>query len=245
MGFYTTERENLNYYSHYSHKNTSKFARRYSLAILKDTYFLKYAYRRIQFILEQKIGHNSVVLDLGAGTGLYGELLQQLRPDLKIISCDLSYGFLKINRSPFKFQNDSKQIPLKDASVDYVICFEVFHHLPHLESTLDEIKRIVRKGIFVNEVNSNSPLCLVWHLLQKDERRLLQNNYFKLMGELKKRFEIVYFKYFEFIPYFKPILNRFTFPFLYRVIEYFTTLPLIKYFSGNYFVYCKKYKGDI
>lgn len=239
MGFYTTEKENINYYNLYPQKNKTKFQRRYKLDVLNDPYFLKYAMRRISFILDCGLKRNATLLDLGCGTGLYGELLKQVRPDITIINSDISHSFLTINPSRLKLENDGKKIPLKDNSVDYVLCFELFHHIPCLESTLDEIKRVVKEGIFINEVNSNNPICLIWHLMQKDERRLLSNNYFRLMKGIKKRFTIEFFKYFEYLPYFRPILNKYTFNFFYTHLENLTKVPGLKYLSGNYFVYCK------
>ncbi len=240
MWFYTTEKENIKYYNLFPWKNKVKFQRRYALEVLNDSYFLKYAMRRINFILECYVKKNATVLDLGCGTGLYGELLKRIRPDITIINSDVSHTFLAINQGSLKLENDSKKIPLKDNSVDYVICFELFHHIPCLEKSLDEIRRVVREGIFINEVNSNSPICLAWHLVQKDERRLLKNNYFRLMTGLKQRFTIEFFKYFEYIPYFRPILNKNTFNFFYIYLESLTRVPGLKHLSGNYFVYCKK-----
>lgn len=243
MGFYTTEKENIKYYNLYPWKNKAKFQRRYNLEVLDDPYFLKYAMRRIKFILDCRVKKNATLLDLGCGTGLYGELLKRVRPDITIINSDVSHTFLAINQGSLKIENDSKRIPLKANSVDYVICFELFHHIPYLEKSLDEIKRVVREGIFINEVNSNSPLCLAWHLVQKDERRLLRNNYFRLMKGLNKRFEIGFFTYFEYIPYFRPILNEYTINFFYTYLEILTRVVGLKHLSGNYFVYCKKRDG--
>jgi ubiquinone/menaquinone biosynthesis C-methylase UbiE len=240
MGFYTTEKENKEYYDQYPVNNKGKFQRRYKLDVLNDPYFLKYATRRINFVLDNGLKKNAVVLDLGCGTGIYGELLTKKRPDITIINSDISQTFLTINRGSLKFQSDSKKIPLKDNAVDYVLCFELFHHVPCLEATLDELRRVVREGIFVNEVNSNNPLCLTWHIIQKDERRLLSNNFFRLRGSIRKRFSMAFFRYFEYIPYFRPILNRYTFDFLYTYLELLTKFPVLKYFSGNYFMYCKK-----
>ncbi|GEM_PF-4794137 len=240
MSFYISEKENFECYNKYKTINVSKYHRAYSTKLLKDKYFLKYAQRRIALILNQNIKKNATILDLGAGTGLNGFILKKLRPDITIISSDLSCAFLQINPSENKIQNDSKHIPLKNGSVDYALCSQVFHHLPCLKETMAELSRVVKEGIFINEVNSNNPICLIWHLLQKDERRLLKNNYFALIKEVKKHFRITKFQFTEFVPYFKTTINKLTFPLFYYHLEHLTKVPIIKNFSGNYFAYCQK-----
>lgn len=92
-------------------------------------------------------------LDAACGTGRYSEFLNSLGH--KVIGVDLSPDMLsqaRKNRSKqINFlQGNLTKIPLKNKSVDLVICALAFTHLPNIDEALSELFRVVRsKGYIV------------------------------------------------------------------------------------------------
>ena len=95
------------------------------------------------------------VVDFGCGTGWLTAILALMgcRP----IAMDVSAEALNIARSymqsvpslrqaPIRFEVVAERLPLADASVDKIICFDVFHHMPDQHATLREFARILRPG---------------------------------------------------------------------------------------------------
>jgi len=91
----------------------------------------------------------SVVLDLGAGDGRMSYYIKKGFPRVKIISLDLS--FLRCKRcrknvDALVAQGDAQAIPLRDKTVDFVICNQVIEHVPEEEKLLKEINRVLKMG---------------------------------------------------------------------------------------------------
>jgi ubiquinone/menaquinone biosynthesis C-methylase UbiE len=97
------------------------------------------------------------ILDFGAGTGWLSRILAQL--GARAIACDVSSSALKIAAETFRIhppagvteppvflQFDGVRIDLPDESVERVICFDSFHHVPDPEVVLREFGRILKPG---------------------------------------------------------------------------------------------------
>jgi 2-polyprenyl-3-methyl-5-hydroxy-6-metoxy-1,4-benzoquinol methylase len=97
------------------------------------------------------------VLDFGAGTGWLTRALSQL--GCRVISVDVSQTALDIARgdlesrpmvgnAPFPtfLRFDGRRLELADESVDRVICFDSFHHVPNPDDVLREFARILKPG---------------------------------------------------------------------------------------------------
>jgi 2-polyprenyl-3-methyl-5-hydroxy-6-metoxy-1,4-benzoquinol methylase len=97
------------------------------------------------------------VVDFGAGTGWLTRGLAQL--GCRVISMDVSPTALQIGRNdydtrplvgaqpaPTFLQFNGTRIDLDDGSVDRVICFDSFHHVPNPELVLREFARILKPG---------------------------------------------------------------------------------------------------
>jgi len=95
------------------------------------------------------------VLDVGAGTGILVAEGLAASPE-QWIACDLSSSMLKILEAKFKnaaveqqlavLHADVHDLPLKSASVDRVICHNVFPHFQLPKTALAELFRVLCPG---------------------------------------------------------------------------------------------------
>lgn len=105
-----------------------------------------------------ELGKTMTVLDFGGGTGWLSRLLAQL--NCRAICCDVSPAALDLGRQLFRdyppigrdiiaptfLEFDGVRIDLPDESVDRIISFDAFHHVPNQEQVLSEFGRILRPG---------------------------------------------------------------------------------------------------
>ncbi len=104
------------------------------------------------------LGKAMTVLDFGAGTCWLSRLIAQL--NCAVICCDPSAAALDIGRRffgehppltrellpPQFLQFDGHRLELADESVDRIICFDAFHHVPNQAEVLRELGRVLRPG---------------------------------------------------------------------------------------------------
>lgn len=104
------------------------------------------------------IGKTMTVLDFGAGTCWLSRILAQL--NCQPISCDVSSSALEIGRQLFErapligtavyrpifLPFDGRRIDLPDASVDRIVCFDAFHHVPNPDEVIREFGRVLKPG---------------------------------------------------------------------------------------------------
>lgn len=105
-----------------------------------------------------QLAKTMTVLDFAAGTGWFSRFLNQLQ--CSTISCDTSKTALEIGKRLFKeypiignyvsepqfLYFDGHKINLPDNSVDRIICFDAFHHIPNQEEVLSEFARVLKEG---------------------------------------------------------------------------------------------------
>lgn len=97
------------------------------------------------------------VLEFGAGTGWLARFLTQL--GCRAILLDVSPTALRIAKelyermpvigdqpAPAFLRFDGSRIDLPDASVDRIVCFHAFHHVPHPAGVIAEFGRILKPG---------------------------------------------------------------------------------------------------
>src|SRR5262249_5549214 len=101
------------------------------------------------------VGHT--VLDLGAGACWLSSCLNRLR--CRTISMDVSPKALELGEELFRLDPrqrldlaprflayDGRRFPLADASVDRIVCFGAFDHVPNEDEILAEIFRVLKRG---------------------------------------------------------------------------------------------------
>ncbi len=97
------------------------------------------------------------IIDFGAGTGWLTRALAQL--GCHVISIDASQSALDIAKRDFEsrplignpstptyLRFDGTRIALDDASVDRIVCFDAFHHVPNPAVVMREFARVLKPG---------------------------------------------------------------------------------------------------
>ena len=104
------------------------------------------------------LGKTMTVLDFGAGTCWLSRFLIQL--NCQAICCDASPAALAIGRRLFDelpligtavyrprfLPFNGRTIDLADASVDRIVCFDAFHHVPNPAEVIREFARVLKPG---------------------------------------------------------------------------------------------------
>jgi SAM-dependent methyltransferase len=97
----------------------------------------------------------SSILELGAGQGWASCLVKRQFGGKKLIATDISpYAIASAHKWEHIFQTRldqtthcrSYEIPMEDASVDLIFCFEAAHHFVKHRQTLAEVHRVLKKG---------------------------------------------------------------------------------------------------
>src|SRR5260221_1237951 len=114
-------------------------------------------YRLGLLLSELQLGLGHTVLDFGAGSGWLSSCLNRL--GCQTIAVDVSPTALELGRELFRLDPrhrpeleprflpyDGHRLPLPDASVDRITCFEAFHHVPNQDEVLGEFERVLRPG---------------------------------------------------------------------------------------------------
>jgi ubiquinone/menaquinone biosynthesis C-methylase UbiE len=117
--------------------------------------------RRIVRKLIQRYSATGPMLDAGCGTGLN---LASLPPGS--VGLDINPRNVALVRARLPghvaVEGDVEAMPFPDGSFSTVICTEVLEHIPHPETALEEIRRVLRPGgLLIGSVPSRS---LIWRL---------------------------------------------------------------------------------
>jgi len=125
------------------------------LSTVRDTPGILY---RVGLVLhELDLGLGMTVVDFGAGSCWFSSLMNRLR--CRTISVDVSETALAFGRE--MFENDprhemelnprfvkysGRELDIPSESVDRIVCFDSFHHVPNQTEVLREFFRILRQG---------------------------------------------------------------------------------------------------
>ena len=121
------------------------------------------------------------LLDVGCGTGNLLKLISS-KYDAELAGVDLTPKMLKIAKIKLEDKADlkiadSEELPFDDNKFDMVICTDSFHHYPHPEKVLAEIKRVLQDEGMLLIADPSAPAPI----------RQIVNIYFKLSrsGDVK------------------------------------------------------------
>lgn len=97
------------------------------------------------------IGDNSVVLDLGCGTGNYTAALERVAK--RVIGIDSSIGMLEQALAKFAelplICGDITSLPFGSEAFDGAFAIQVLHHVKERELFLSEAYRVLKKGAYL------------------------------------------------------------------------------------------------
>ena len=124
--------------------------------------------------------HNSLVLDIGCGTGNNTILLAEATKS-RVIGLDFSYGMLekayeKTKKVPL-VQAPADALPFSNGSLQFVFMTEVLHHLPDPHSSIEDIFRVLESG---------GSLCIVTQSHEQIDGRMT-SRFFPASAEIDKK----------------------------------------------------------
>jgi ubiquinone/menaquinone biosynthesis C-methylase UbiE len=151
---------------------------------------LKYSQQRLMPHLAQL--HQKMVLDVGAGTGLYQSILPETAQYIWLDNDQAKLrGFVDKQTLPKTMMlGDATQLCLTNDSIDLVLCVAVSHHLTdeQLERLFREIARVTReKMVFLDAVIYPSPIS---RLLWQYDRGSLPRSTAALLAAIEVEFEL-------------------------------------------------------
>jgi ubiquinone/menaquinone biosynthesis C-methylase UbiE len=129
------------------------------------------------------------VLDLGAGPGLYFNLIREHTPQGHLVAGDLSWGMARQARNTHNsvLNLDAEELPFADGTFDVVLANHMLYHVSDIEHTLDEIQRTLRPdGCVVAATNSADTM---------PEFDTLARRACTLLGYPKQRFKPAHVKF--------------------------------------------------
>jgi len=151
-----------------------------------------------QYVLDKDF-KKKTLLDIGTGSGYIAVEIARL--GMHVIACDLSpqaIENLQKYKKKLKLKNldliicNAEKIPLRNGSVDYIVCNALLEHIPHEKKTIAEWKRLLNKKgkLFITVPLS---LTYVWPFLwpinmvhDKNLGHLRRYDY----GSLKNKFNL-------------------------------------------------------
>ncbi len=94
------------------------------------------------------------MLDVGCGTGMFASRVRAVLPRVDVCGVDLVSEMLvkgqprwRLHRGHvFPVKGDSERLPFGSASFDLVTCANSFHHYPHQDRAVAEMRRVLRPG---------------------------------------------------------------------------------------------------
>ncbi len=94
------------------------------------------------------------MLDVGCGTGMFAAKVRGKLPNVNVWGVDLVSEMLvkgaprwRLHRGHvFPVKGDSERLPFSSGTFDVVTCANSFHHYPHQDRAVAEMRRVLRPG---------------------------------------------------------------------------------------------------
>jgi ubiquinone/menaquinone biosynthesis C-methylase UbiE len=132
----------------------AEWSRSYDRSILQLLLFGP-SHRAIIRRLKDQFGDRPFrVLDVGCGTGVFAERMRAALPNAQIWGVDLVSAMLEKGKARYQahsghivpIQGNSEQLPFANSSFDIVTCCNSFHHYPHQDKAVAEMRRVLVPG---------------------------------------------------------------------------------------------------
>ncbi len=144
----------LGYDKHQATHEFTRWSESYDRCILQWLLFGP-SHRAIIRRIQAEYGDRPVrILDVGCGTGVFAARIREALPNAQVVGIDLVLGMLAKGAdrwkqhagSVFPVQADSERLPFARGAFDLVTCANSFHHYPHQDRALGEMRRVLRPG---------------------------------------------------------------------------------------------------
>ena len=142
----------MGYDKHQATHEFTRWSESYDRSILQVLLFGP-SHRAIIRRIKAEYGDRPVrVLDVGCGTGVFASRIRQALPNAQVVGIDLVAGMLakgsdrwKRNAGDvFPVQADSERLPFGGGTFDVVTCANSFHHYPHQDRAVEEMRRVLK-----------------------------------------------------------------------------------------------------
>ena len=179
--------ENEDMSKHFAHSETKEIA---SQNVVKG-----FIIDRVEFI-GKALGDaikNDTIIDIGDSDGIFIKALGKSGISANMSEVAVSNIHKKGIRA---IRCDVEHLPLKNSSIDHILFFEIFEHLPNPISTLHELHRVCRKSVFlsipyvfrtnIHRFNYNPSWRIYEHHIfefdDKDFRKIVSHSKFSIDG---------------------------------------------------------------
>ena len=163
---------------------------------------------RVPAMVSARMKNLDVIVDIGGGTGSFGNRARASNPDARIYCIDLEPRVM--SDEVIYIKGSGLDLPFKDSSVDLVTVHAMLHHVPNeLEKAFGEIDRILKKGgyLIIQEPLDGNPFAnmarqgITTTRHDEDEEPL---SYDELYGAVKKHFGKVEVEHYFLMYYLMP-----------------------------------------
>lgn len=130
----------------------TRWSENYDRSILQTLLFQP-SHRAILKRLKSRFGPAPLrILDVGCGTGVFAARIREALPHAQVWGVDLVAGMLMKGADRWRrlaghvtpIQGDSERLPFESDAFDVVTCANSFHHYPHQDRALAEMRRVLR-----------------------------------------------------------------------------------------------------
>lgn len=142
--------------------------------------------QKIAALFEQQIPRdgNVCILDVGGGTGLLTDILQQIFPQHQFINVDISIEMLKLAkaRGGVCVVGDASALPISTSKIDIVLMRQVLHYINDLSTVFRECARVLKPGgsIHIGQFVPHDETDQQWMLQVLKLRQPLRKNFLRV-----------------------------------------------------------------
>lgn len=144
----------MGYDKHQATHEFTRWSESYDRSILQWLLFGP-SHRAIIGRIRSEFGGRPIrVLDVGCGTGVFAARIRRALPEARVWGIDLVAGMLAKGAERWSrhadgvlpVQADSERLPFGPGTFDVVTCANSFHHYPHQDRAVREMRRVLRPG---------------------------------------------------------------------------------------------------
>jgi ubiquinone/menaquinone biosynthesis C-methylase UbiE len=144
----------MGYDKHQAAREFTQWSNSYDRSILQWLLFGPSHRVLIQRIREVAGNQELKMLDVGCGTGMFASRVRAALPRVDVCGVDLVPAMLRKGTSRWRLDpghvlpvlGDSERLPFASRTFDIVTCANSFHHYPHQDRAIAEMRRVLRFG---------------------------------------------------------------------------------------------------